>query len=246
MKVAVVGASGYTGLELLRILLRHPRVRARRGDVGAARGARRWPRCSPRCAGGWICASRPVDPASLAGARRARVHGAAARGLGARGRGAAQARRCRVRRPLGRLPDPRSLADLSAVVRRAPRAGAARGSGLRAARAAPRGAAQGRSSWPCPAAIRRRRCCRSRRFLREGLVETQRHPHRLEVRRLGRRPQARGRLPVRGARRELPCLQAGLRAPPRARDRAGGERGRGQPRCASRSCRTCCRRCAAS
>ena len=66
-------------------------------------------------------------------------------------------------------------------------------------------------------------------FLREGLVETTGHRDRLEVGRLGRRPQARGAVPVRRARRELHGLQARPRSTGtrrrssrrRARSRAG-------------------------
>ena len=66
MKVAVVGASGYTGLELLRILLRHPEF-----EIAAATSEQRAGRAVgeafPSLRGQLDLAFEAADPAALAG-----------------------------------------------------------------------------------------------------------------------------------------------------------------------------------
>ena len=190
MRVAVFGASGYTGLELLRILLRHPRFELavvtseqRAGEpVGDA---------FPSLRGLLdLRFTASADAARLARevdlAFTALPHAASAPDR----RGAAQGRRSGAR-SLRRLPAARCR-RLSGVVRRAPGAGAP---GRARSTAFPSSTARrcARPSWwPCRAAIRPRRLLPLAPFLREGLVETHGHRDRLEVGRLGRRPQARG------------------------------------------------------
>ena len=88
MRVAVFGASGYTGLELLRILCRHPQV-----ELAAVTSEQR----AGQAVGDAFPSLRGLvdlrfesaaDPTRIAAARRRRVHGAPARRLGA-GRGRA-------------------------------------------------------------------------------------------------------------------------------------------------------------
>ncbi len=65
LRVAVVGASGYTGLELLRILLRHPRVRLA-AVTSEQRAGRSLGECFPSLAGLTELCFTAVDPAALA------------------------------------------------------------------------------------------------------------------------------------------------------------------------------------
>ena len=46
IKTAIVGASGYTGMELLRLLLVHPGVELVAVDLAAGSGQNPWHRCS--------------------------------------------------------------------------------------------------------------------------------------------------------------------------------------------------------
>jgi len=86
MKVAVVGASGYTGLELLRILLRHPEF-----EIAAVTSEQRAGRdvgdVFPALRGRLDLRFEAVDPAALAGrvelAFTALPHAASARAVGA-------------------------------------------------------------------------------------------------------------------------------------------------------------------
>jgi N-acetyl-gamma-glutamyl-phosphate reductase len=94
MKVAVVGASGYTGLELLRILLRHPEFEIA-AVTSEQRAGREVAEVFPALRGRIDLRFEAVDPASLAGrvelAFTALPHAASARAVaGLRGAG------CRV------------------------------------------------------------------------------------------------------------------------------------------------------
>jgi N-acetyl-gamma-glutamyl-phosphate reductase len=66
MKVAVVGASGYTGLELLRILLRHPEFEIT-AVTSEQRAGREVGECFPALRGRLGLRFEPNDPAALAG-----------------------------------------------------------------------------------------------------------------------------------------------------------------------------------
>ena len=191
MRVAVFGASGYTGLELLRILLRHPRFELavvtseqRAGEpVGDAfpslRGLLdlrftalgRRARASP---------ARSTSPSPRSRTRPRRPTVAALRKAGVP-----------VARPLGGLPAARSGASTASGTastrRRSCWPGASTGSPSSTARRCARP-----SWWPSPAATRPRRCSRSRPSCASGWSRPAGIVDRLEVRRLGRRPQARG------------------------------------------------------
>jgi N-acetyl-gamma-glutamyl-phosphate reductase len=61
IKVGIVGGTGYTGVELLRLLAQHPNVQLHRHHLAQLNPACRWRRCSPTCAAASISpsASRP-------------------------------------------------------------------------------------------------------------------------------------------------------------------------------------------
>ena len=84
MKVAVVGASGYTGLELLRILLRHPEFEIA-AVTSEQRAGREVGEVFPALRGRLDLRFEAVDPASLAGrvefAFTALPHAASARAV---------------------------------------------------------------------------------------------------------------------------------------------------------------------
>jgi N-acetyl-gamma-glutamyl-phosphate reductase len=86
MKVAVVGASGYTGLELLRILLRHPEFEVA-AVTSEQRAGREVAEVFPALRGRLDLRFEAVDPASLAGrvelAFTALPHAASARAVAA-------------------------------------------------------------------------------------------------------------------------------------------------------------------
>jgi N-acetyl-gamma-glutamyl-phosphate reductase len=86
MKVAVVGASGYTGLELLRILLRHPEFEIA-AVTSEQRAGREAAEVFPALRGRLDLRFEAVDPASLAGrvelAFTALPHAASARAVAA-------------------------------------------------------------------------------------------------------------------------------------------------------------------
>ena len=156
-RVAVAGATGYTGQELLRLLARHPAVTVTAamssGATAPQRGAcRRW-----RASG--TARSRRSRPTTLA--RDADLVFLALPDAAAAELAPVAGRRRRPRhRSLGRVPAARR--------RRARRAGIRKRTGCPTAwpTASPSGSATpspARGSWPTRAAIRRPRCWRSRR-----------------------------------------------------------------------------------
>ena len=186
---------------------------------------------SRRCAGRLDLRFEARRPGRARGPRRARVHARCrTRPRRAPVGGAARAGLPRGR-PLGRLPAPlaRDLPSSgTASIRR--RSGSPRPSTACPSCTARRCAAP--SSSPRRAAIRPRRCCRSRR----SCARVWSRPRGIHI---------DSKSGVSGAGRtladgylfaeldgELPRLQARLRAPPRARDRAGGERASRASRCA--------------
>ena len=236
LRVAVLGASGYSGLELLRIVLRHPRLELAVVDL---RAARRPPvgEAFPSLRGLSSLRFEALDAGAPPRAGRRRLLLPAPRHRRAGGDGAAQGRRPGGR-PLRRLPPPRPR-RLRAVVRAPQGAGAVRPGRLRHPRAPSRRAARRRARG-------RRRLLRDRGPAAAAAVPA-RGPRRAgpgdrrrEVRRLGRGPQARGRVPLRRARRERAGLQ-GREPPPRRRDGAGGVARRRPRPWASPSCRSSCR-----
>ena len=243
MRVAVVGASGYTGLELVRIVLRHPHfelVAATSEQRAGHAGGRRLP-VAARPAGSRLRGERPGRPGRP---RRSRLHA-----------------RCRTRprrRRSGRCARPASRwwicrrTSACATRRPTPRGTASTrprscwDGRLRAARALPRRAARG-AAGRGPGLLPDLGAAAAGAVPARGPGRDRRHRRRLEVRRLGRRPD--GSTPsFLFAERDgqLRGLQGRLRAPPRARDGAGGRASRRGRACRSPSCRTCCRRRAAS
>ena len=159
---SVFGAAGFTGALAARLLYRHPTFELRavtaRSDVG-----RRLDELYPHHRVPLVLEELDLDRhADVDAAVVAYPHGAAAplvAELRARGRPG--------RRPQRRLP-PARRRRVRGVVPRAPGAGADRRGRLRAARALPRADPRRRRWSPTPAAIRRRRSSRSRRWRAPG------------------------------------------------------------------------------
>ena len=233
-RVAVAGATGYTGQELLRLLARHPAVALTAamssGATGARGGCRRW-------RGSGTARSRRSIARRAGARRRRRVPRAARRGRRRARAGAGRRRRAR-HRPLGRVPAARRGRARALVSGDAPRCPTASPTASPSCERERRRAARGWS--PIPAATRRRRCWRSRRCVDAGLLaRRRRHHRRREVGRVGRRQDAvRADALLRGPRQPVGVRR--VRPPPRRRDRAGRRAAR------SRSCRTWCRSTAAS
>ena len=243
MKVGILGASGYTGLELVRILLRHPEF-----EMAAVTSEQQ--------------AGRPLGEAfpSLRGLTELRLRGDGAGGA-RRTRRAGVHRAARTRRRRRAVHALREagvpVVDLSADFRLRDLATYERWYGKHAAPAHLREAVYGLPElhrealrktklvaapgcYPTSALLPLAPLLRADLIERSGIhVDS-----KSGVSGAGRKLEAG--LPLRRARRRLPRLQAGLRAPPRARDRAGGVAAWPARRCASPSCRICCRPCAAS
>ena len=162
-RVAVAGATGYTGQELLRLLARHPAVAIDGGDVV---GRRRAARPLPALARLWNGAHRAARARRARARRRRRVPGAARRGR-RRARAGARRRRRSRHRPVRRVPAARrrgARAVVSGNARGCPTASPTASPSASAARSRARG-------WsPTRAATRRRRCWRWRRSSTRGLL----------------------------------------------------------------------------
>ena len=167
VRIAILGASGYTGAELLRLLAQHPGCRDRGADrrppggqVDGERCSRIWRAASCPC---WWRSTRSI------GGGRSRLLLPAARHDAGGDRGAA-APLCMCR-SLRRFP-PRRYRELREMVRpRASRARAAARGGLWPDRDRARGGARARGSWPSPAAIRPARNCRWCRCVKAALID---------------------------------------------------------------------------
>ena len=156
-RVAVAGATGYTGQELLRLLARHPAVTitaaTSSGATGARGACRRWRRI-------WNGTITPLDRRDAL-AREADVVFLALPDKAAAELAPALVDAGRPRhRPVGRVPAARRGRARAVVSGNAPRC---RRPGLRPHRARARRRRAARAWWPTPAAIRRRRCSPSRR-----------------------------------------------------------------------------------
>ena len=231
-RVAVAGATGYAGQELLRLLARHPAVDAHGGDVVGRRPRRA--RRLPALARLWDGAITPLVAGRARARGRRRVSGAARRG-GRRARAGAGRRRRARHRSVGRVPAARR--------RRRARAGIRRRTACRTA--SPTASPSG-SATPCAGArlVANPGCYPTAALLALApLVDgrpprpRRRHHRRREVRRLGRRQDA-----VRAdALLRVPRQPVGVRRvqpPPRRRNRAGRRRAHGHVRAAPGAARS--------
>ncbi len=152
LEAAIFGASGYAGLELTRLLARHPRVKLAAltsdrwvGESARRAGLRRRRRADLRAQRGgpggggrgatWCCLATPAETLARAGAEAARGGRAGGRPAGA-----------------FRLKDAALYPRFYGFTHAAPRPAGA--GGVRPARAVPRGASPARASSPTPAATR--------------------------------------------------------------------------------------------
>ena len=170
MRVGIVGASGYTGAELMRLAASHPEMEVvlATGDTQAGTAvADLYPSLRPVYGDLRV---RAVHPEAVDGPRR-RVLRAAPRGQPghrARGQGPGEV----GPGPVGRLPAEGPGALPAVVRRRAHRARAAGRLRLRAARAVPGRADRRLRRAPCRAATRRRPPWPWPRWCGPGMVET--------------------------------------------------------------------------
>ena len=238
--VAILGASGYTGAELVRLIATHPglRIAALTADRKAGQSMGE---VFPHLRHLDLPPLTTIDAVDFAGDRPRLLRPAARHQPGGDRQAAA---RPEDRRSLRRLP-PARPGGLRALVRPpAPGARPAGRGGLRADRVLPR-------RNPRRAAGRRHRLQRRHRHLRHPAAaqgrgdRPRRHHHRPRHRRLRRRALAQGGDAARGGLRGLPRLQRG-QAPAPGRVRPGVRARRPAARSRSPSCRTCCRRTAAS
>ena len=201
--VAILGASGYTGAELVRLIATHPGAAHRRADRRPQGRPDAWARSSRTCATSTCRRSPPSTRVDFARHRPRLLRPAARHHPGGDRRAAA---RPEDRRSLRRLPAARP-GGLRALVRPpAPRARPAGRGGLRADRVLPRRDPRG-------AAGGRHRLQRRDRHVRPPAAapgrgdRPRRHHHRPRHRRLRRRPLAEGGDAARRGLRGLPRLQ---------------------------------------
>ena len=218
MKAGIVGASGYTGAELLRLLAGHPDLEVARGDGPHPRRPGRWGEHTPSLAAAYPgLVYEESDPGRLDGLDVvfcALPHGESQR-IVPELRGPRRA----GRRPGGRLPPARPVA-VPALVRRGARRPRAPGRGrLRAARAVPRRPGRGRPSSPPPGCYPTAAGLALAPLVRPGLVEPTGIVVDAASGRLGRRPRPQGVAALRDGRRGLRRLRA-ADPPPHARDGA--------------------------
>ena len=219
IRVAVAGASGYAGGELLRLLAGHPDL-----EIGAVTGAAARASRSPPST-----LTSPATRRSTAAtsSHRRRTLGGAELIFMALPHGesaalAERAARRADRRPVGRLPAGRR-GRLAQVLRRRP---LRRPLGLRPARAARRpGADQGRPHGRRARLLRHHVDPRARPAAGRGPRRARRHRDRRRLRHLGRRPLAPPRPARQRGHGQHVRLQGRRRAPAHPGDRAGAHRG---------------------
>ena len=219
--VAILGASGYTGAELVRLIATHPalRIAALTADRKAGQPhGRGLPAPAPPRPAARSPPSTPSTSPAIDLAFCALPHATTQEVI------ASAAARPEDRRSLRRLP-PARPGGLRALVRPpAPRPRPAGRGGLRPDRVLPRGD-------PGRPAGRRHRLQRRHRHLRHPAAaqgrrhRPRRHHHRPRHRRLRRRPLAQGRHAALRGLRGLPRLQRGQAPAPR-RVRPGVRQGR--------------------
>ena len=189
IKVGIVGGTGYTGVELLRLLAQHPEARRARDHVAQGRRDARSPTCSRACAAATTLAF--VDPGEAPISTACDVvffatpHGVAM----------AQARELvgagvQDHRPRRRFPahGPGGVRALVQDAARVP--GPARRVGLRPARDEPRRDPQGAHRRQSRL-LSDRRAARLPAAARSGRRRHRAPDRRLQVGRVGRRPQGR-------------------------------------------------------
>ena len=185
IKIGIVGGTGYTGVELLRLLAAASGGRRPRDHVAQGRRHARSPTCSRACAAATTLAFADPADADLDVVRRRVLRDAARRRDGAGAR--ARRRRREDHRPRRGLPAQGSR-GVREVVRDAARLpGPARRIGLRPARGQPRRDPQRAHRRQSRAAIRPPCSSGFLPLLEAGIVDTAHLDRRLQVRRLRRR-----------------------------------------------------------
>ena len=215
-RVGVAGATGYTGVELLRLLARHPR-RADRGRDGFA--GRRAAARAGAATSVWDAPVDGLDIDALADDTDAVFLALPEHAAAEVAPALARARQAGLR-SVRRVPAARRRAAATAGIRRRPNSRPSVVYGL--TEREPAICCATRRWSPAPAAIRRPRFSRCSRSLQAGLIETAHH-HRREVGRLGRRQDADRA----DAFQRVPRQHVGVRrvrSPPRRGDRAGARR----------------------
>ena len=230
VEVAVVGAAGYAGIEAVRLVLGHPRLRPDACHLGCRRRQAGRRSSIPRSRASPTLSFTAPDVDAIAGCGDCRAPGGAAHRR-ARPRARAARARGHGHRHVGRLPA-QGPARLRGVVRRD--AHVARAARPRRSSGCPSSTGRGfpaRGSSRVPAAIRRRR--RWRRFRRSSRAWRS-APGSWSTRSRASRVRALGecRHALRHRQRGGPAVQ-GRRASPHPRDRAGAVAAR--PAASSRS-----------
>ena len=221
LRIGILGASGYTGAELLRLLARHPGVEIRAADRRSPGG---------QADRGDLSPSRRPRPADAGEDRRCRLVERRSRLLlpapwhdaGGDRRLAARVSRSSISRPISASPISASYAQWYGHEHRAPDLQKEAVYGLtELARAAVAGArlVANPGCYPTSAQLP------LMPLLEAGLIDAERHHHRCQIRRDRRRPRRQAAEPLCRGDRGHPRLWH--RQPsPRAGDRAGAERRR--------------------
>ena len=220
--VALVGATGYAGQELVRILARHPRIRLTAALGSASMEA---PRKLPALARIWDGEVLPYAPERIAPSVKAAFLALPEANAAETAPGSAGARHPR-HRPVGRLPPARRRGPRQALSEDGDAAGRHRVRPGRAGSRRPRL----RAAHLVPGLLSDRRAHRTGAARSRRAARRRRHRRR-QVGRLGRR---QGADRAHALLRE-PRQRRGLRpvlAPPHARDRAGAGRPAGDVRAA--------------
>ena len=163
-RVAVIGATGYAGQELVRLLARHPGVELDAGD-GVAGDQHAAASAGAGARSGTATCGRSISTGVAA--RRSGVSRVARSGLG-RGRAGAARRRAARRRSLGRVSPPRRRGTRRDGIR--PRLQCQPGVAYGLTEFEHAAIKHGSDSSRIPGVIRRRRCSRCCRWRSAGLI----------------------------------------------------------------------------